>query len=511
VRVRAIAELTTPALIVADESRLADRDWLAPDRVIAIPAPPQTKVGFFARAKSPADPLAKLVPHASARSPRCDSKPEDLAYVVFTSGTTSAPKGVMITHRNLFVHLDTLSRVFAHDMNSAIFDGLPLSHVDGLVQGPLLVLANGARLVRPPPFAAQALERHLNLVRAKSATHFIGVPTIYRFIDRYALHDDYFEAEEFVGFISSASKLDETLWRRLEQRFGKPVYNMYGLTETVTGGLYAGPGRDLGGFGTIGKPIDMEVRLVRADGTPAAMGEEGEMWLRGDNVSPGYFANPTATAERYAHGWFRTGDLAVCRADGAYEIRGRIATAIVCGGLTINSDELNEALLSHPAVAEATTVGLPDDDFGEIAVSAVVLDKGADEVELTDHCSRLLEPRKVPKRIVALPSIPRGDAGKPRLDLLRALLEESTLNGCASTARSDVAGVVIDVASRTFRVPAADLSLDSSQKTVARWDSFAHISLILNVERELKVRIAAAEVLQIDSLRKLVDAVGRAR
>jgi long-chain acyl-CoA synthetase len=508
-RVQAIAELTHAKLVVADQSSPAGQDWLTSERLIAVPTA-RSNGGLFARTRA-ANPLRDLARNATPRPPRCEAKPDDLAYIVFTSGTTSAPKGVMITHRNLFTHLETLMRVFGHDETSAIFDGLALAHVDGLVQGPLQVLANGARLVRPPPFTPQTLDRYLNLVRAKGATHFIGVPTIYRFIDRYGLHDDYFEAEEFVGLVSSASKLDEALWRRLEQRFGKPVYNMYGLTETVTGGLYAGPGRELGGFGSIGKPIDMEVRLMRADGGPAAPGEEGEMWLRGDNVSPGYFANATATAEKYADGWFKTGDLAICRADGAYEIRGRVATAIVCGGLTINSDELNEALLAHPAVAEATTVGLPDDNFGEIAVSAVVLDKHADELELTEHCGRLLEPRKVPKRIIALPSIPRGDAGKPQIGPLRELLAariRERVNG--SVAGADLADTILQVASQTFRVPLAELSLDSSPETVKRWDSFGHVSLILNVEQSLQKRIATADALGIDTLRQLVDVVRRA-
>src|SRR5205823_5356249 len=138
--------------------------------------------------------------------------------------------------------------------------------------------------------------------------------------------------------ISVAAKLDERLWRRLGDRFGRPVYNMYGLTETVASALYAGPG--LGPIGTIGKPIDIDVRLVRSDGGPAANDEPGEIWLRGENVSPGYFANPTATAEKYDGGWLKTGDLAIRRSDGAYEIAGRIKSIIISGGFLIAPDEV---------------------------------------------------------------------------------------------------------------------------------------------------------------------------
>jgi len=509
-RVKAIAKLTKPALMVVDRSSLAGQDWIPPERVIAVSAASRRSDGILDRlwrAGPAKNSFEDQLRDLSGRQPRCDSKPDDLAYVLFTSGTTSAPKGVMVTHRNLFAQLETLSRVFAYDNTSAIFNGMVLAHGDGLVQGPVLALANGCRLIRPPAFSAPTLEQHLNLVRAKRATHFITVPTVYSFIDRYARHADYFEADEFIALISVAAKLENQLWRRLEDRFGRPVYNMYGLTETVASALYAGPGPDLGPVGTIGKPIDIDIRLVRPDGTPASEGEVGEIWLHGENVSPGYFANLAATAERYEGGWLKTGDLAIRRSDGAYEIRGRIKTIIMCGGFLINPEELDEVLMSHPAVVEVASVGLPDNDFGEIAVSAVVLDTAADEFELTEYCSRFLEPAMVPKRVFVVPSIPRGDAGKPQLEQLRALLAESIWREGADPASSDLAGVILNIASQTFRIPVAVLSLDSSPQTVARWDSFAHIALILNVEKHLQKRIATADALRIDSLRKLLEVV----
>jgi long-chain acyl-CoA synthetase len=511
-RAKAIAELTKPALVVVDRFSLAGQDWIPPERVIAVSAAPRRSDGILDRlwragpANSSFDDLLRTF---GGRQPRCNSKPDDLAYVLFTSGTTSAPKGVMVTHRNLFAHLETLSRVFAYNNTSAIFNGMVLAHGDGLVQGPLLALANGCSLIRPPAFLVQTLEQHLNLVRAKRATHFITVPTIYGFIDRYALHDDYFEAEELVALISVSAKLEDQLWRRLEGRFGRPVYNMYGLTETVASALYAGPGTDLGPIGTIGKPIDIDIRLVSPDGTPANEGEAGEIWLRGENVSPGYFAGSTATAEKYEGGWLKTGDRAIRRADGAYEIRGRIKTIIICGGFLINPEEIDEVLMSHPAVVEAASVGLQDNDFGEIAVSAVVLDKAADEFELTEYCSRFLEPRKIPKRVCVVRSIPRGDAKKPQLEQLRTLLAASIRQEGAAPVSSDLAEVILNIASQTFRIPATFLSLDSSPRTVARWDSFAHINLILNVENHLQKRIATADAFRIDSLRKLLEVVSR--
>lgn len=513
IRAKAIAALTRPALAIVDRSSIAGQDWLPPERFVQVSATSGRRAGILQRlrnGRSVTNNFEELLGTFQGRQPRCDSKMDDLAYVLFTSGTTSSPKGVMITHRNLFSHLATLSRVFAYDETSCIFNGMALAHADGLVQGPLLVLANRCRLIRPPAFAPQTIEQHLNLVHARGATHFISVPTLYRLIDRYVLHNDYFDSDEFVALISVAAKLEEPLWRRLEDRFRRPVFNLYGLTETVTSALYAGPGRELGAIGTIGKPIDIEVRLASSDGMPAIDGEPGEIWLLGENVSPGYFADPAATGEQYAGDFLKTGDVAIRRPDGAYEIRGRIKNVIMSGGFLISPDEIDEILTLHPAVVEAVTVGLPESDFGEIAVSAVVLDASADEAELTGHCSRHLEPRKVPKRILIVPSIPHGDAGKPQLDQLRQILAIDILTESNSPAASQLSDLIIDIASRTFRMPVAELSLDSAPSTVARWDSFAHINLILNVERQLQKQIATADILRIDTLRKLVEVVGRA-
>ena len=448
---------------------------------------------------------------SAGRAPRCSSKPDDLAYILFTSGTTSAPKGVMVTHENLFTHLETISRVFGYNSNSRIFNGMVLAHGDGLVQGPLLTLANGCRMVRPEPFSTQTIETFLNMVRARRATHFLTVPAVYALIDRYAEHDDYFAADEFVAMISVAAKLEVKLWNSLEAKFRRPVSNMYGLTETVTGGLYAGPYPGMGPVGTIGKPIDIDVRLVRADGTDAPDGEPGEIWLRGSCVSPGYYKAPAETAERYSGQWLKTADVAVKRPDGAYEMVGRLKTIIMYGGFLIRPEEIDEVLLRHPAVVEAATVGLEDADFGEIPVSAVVLDSAADENELTAHCLSHLESKKVPRRIIALPSIPRGDAGKTQINALRELL--ASRHGHAAAAgdggRTDIEAAVIDAAAATFRMPRAELSLDSTPETVAMWDSFAHIALMHNVEARLGIQLPTAEVVTIDSLRKLVDAVRR--
>jgi long-chain acyl-CoA synthetase len=500
-RAAGIVAVTEPGLIVADVGRAGDA-WAAG----AITVEPPAK-SLFGRAR-PRSGLSAELARQQPRDPRLPEGQDTLAYILFTSGTTAAPKGVMISHRAIFSHLATLSRLGGYGRDSRIFNTLVFAHADGLVQGPLLALANGCALIRPGPFALGNLEAWMDQVRAHRATHFLSVPTIYAVIDRYASHDDYFDAPEFRILISAAARLDETLWRRLEQRFKRPVFNQYGLTETTTAGVYAGPHPEMGPIGTIGKPVDMEARLVGENGGDVD-GQSGELWLRGDNLFSGYWRDPVRTGETLTDdAWLRTGDLARRRADGAYEIVGRIKSAIKSGGFLIVPEEVSEALGRHPAVAEVATVGLPDPDFGEIVVAAVVLDRPVDEAALLEHCRGILEAAKVPRRVIALDRIPRGEAGKPRLDELRSLLDAN-----APTSPADRKGVVDDVlsvASTAFRVPVTSLSLDMGTDDIPAWDSFAHVSLVLEAEKRFAVRIATADVASIRTLADLAAAIERA-
>ena len=511
-RIAAIAALVEPGLVFIDATRSAE-EWCGGYTVLGVTGSSPRR-GLFGRRRDDSKRddrgLEVALGQSTPRAPRAVTGDGELAYILFTSGTTSEPKGVMVTHRNLFTHLATLARVLRYNTDSRIFNGMVLAHADGLIQGPVQALFCGCRLIRPPAFRAPELEAHLNMVRAHSATHFLTVPAILTLIDRYAAHDDYLAAPEFRFLVSVAAKLEVPLWQRLETRFGRPVINMYGLTETVASALFAGP--DLGSIGTIGQPVDCIAKIVLPDGSEAEAEAPGEVWLRGDNVSPGYYRAPEATLEKFADGWLKTGDLGVRDPDGTYRIVGRLKTAIMSGGFLIQPEEIDEALLRHEAVAEVATVGLDDPDLGEIAVSAVVLDGEADEAALTAHCATYLEPQKVPKRIAPVAEIPRGDAGKPQLARLRELLAEPgshplpTANGA-----NDIAETVLDAAARSFRVPRETLSLESSTETVERWDSFAHVGLIVAVESALDMRLPTREVIAVKTLKGLAEAAARQR
>lgn len=511
-RARGIAALTEPKLAVLEAGEDAP-GWLPADTRLMRSGGAKPgilgRLGLVGRGTDGA--MEAALNGATPRAPRGDNAADALAYILFTSGTTSAPKGVQITHSNLAAMLEVIARVHRLDASSRVFNALALIHADGLIRGPLLALSCGAVLIRAAPFRMQELEDQLNMVRARRITHVQAVPTIWGYIDRYAEHDDYFDSPECVALMSSAAWLDPALADRLRARFGKPVISVYGLTETVCDALYAGDWPDCGTPGTLGLAHGCEVRLADPEsGAKVQPGETGEIWIRGPIVSPGYYRAPDLTAARFAAGWLRTADLARLREDGSYDFMGRLSTRIMSGGHLIAPEEIDEALARHPAIAEAVTLALPDPDLEEIAVCAVVADQPVEEATLSAFLAPLLEAHKIPKRIVAVTAIPRGPAGKPDLEALRGQLQ-AAMGAEARVAASNADAEVIGIVARTLRVAPDTLGHADGPQSLPAWDSFAHINLILAIEQGLGLRIPTAEVMRIDSIGALIDAVERAR
>ncbi len=461
------------------------------------------KNSWFGRGRPRDGALGEDYPPA-IREPRLLSDEHDLAYVLFTSGTTLSPSGVMISRGNLFANLATLSRLFGYDQRSRIFNDMILAHADGIVQGPLLAAANGCAVVRAGGFQLSRLEEWLETVRRERATHVITVPTVWSLIDRFAQHDDYFDAPECGALLSVAAKLPDALWRRLENRFSRPVFNQYGLTETVASALYAGPQPEMGVFGTVGRPVDCEARID----PDASDQRQGELHLRGANVFTGYWRNRDRTAATFvSDGWMKTGDLARFRDDGSYEILGRLKTVIMTGGFLIRPDEIDEAMLHHPAVQESATVGITDELFDEVPVTAVVCREPIDEATLTAHARSLLEPRKVPKRIITVDAILYGDSGKAQIGPLRErMLAAMALPDGDPTVGdgADVVDLVMAVACDVFRVKPDRLSSRTGAGDVPGWDSFSQLTLLMAVEEALDIRVPASRVAAIRTLGDVV-------
>jgi long-chain acyl-CoA synthetase len=511
-KIAGICASIEPSLVVTDSAR-SEEDWASGAHLLSKGQREKSKGLLGWGRRKTADRAGSFGLPDAARSPRLPTgEGNDLAYILFTSGTTSSPTGVMITRRALLAQLETMIGLFGYTSESRIFNAMVLAHADGMIQGPVLALASAATLIRAGAFRVSGMEDWLNAVRHHRATHFITVPTVLAMIDRYAAHNDYFDAPEFVAMSSVAARLDPALWARLEERFGRPLLNQYGLTETVTSVLYAGRWPGMGAVGTVGLPVNCEVRIVDAQGTPIIPPDvSGELQVRSNQLFAGYWKDPGRTAASMNNGWLRTGDFAQRRTDGSYVVLGRFKNIIMSGGFLIRPEEIDEVLCEHSAVAESVTVGMVSADFEEVPMSLVVLDAWVGEAELTQFCRKALEPQKVPKRIIAVESIPRGDAGKPQLAAVRAMIADHIASDLPAAPAEDITDAVLKACAKIFRVDPGLLSPRSTPGTVEGWDSFTQIELILEIERAFASSIPASKVAGIRSVGDLIAAVEAVR
>lgn len=513
-RVTSIAHSTEPALVIIDAERQYEA-WVKQIPVcivVQISNRSQNNRLFNFARKDPAIHYCGLNLPTRLREPRLPEVNNDLAYILFTSGTTQAPSGVMISRKNIIANLQTISKLFNCNPDTRLFNDMVLAHADGLVQGPLLAMANASTLIRSGGFKINNLEHWLNRVRQQKATHFITVPTVWALINQYASHSDYFDSVECNHLISVAAKLEKELWQHLQTRFNKLIYNQYGLTETVASALYARAAHaEMGDLGSIGKPIDCEARISSFGDLSFGV---GELQLRGENIFLGYWKNSERTIETFTEdGWMRTGDIARSCLDGSYEILGRSKTIIMSGGFLIRPEEIDEVLLTHPNVMESVTVSMPDPNFDEVPMTAIVLKDiniSTDENDLLNYASSNLELIKVPKRVISLSSIPRGDAGKPKLNELKEMLKViiGQKNEHISKEKiHDISKEVFQVAAQVLHIDSKLLQADSSPASIKNWDSFSQIALIIAMETHFQIRIPVAKAASIRTMGEFVTTV----
>src|SRR3954470_8840545 len=335
--------------------------------------------------------------------------------VVYTSGTTGPPKGVVLPRRALWSNLDALADAWAWTGDDVVAHGLPLFHVHGLILGVLGPLRRGGSVWHLERFSPAAAACAL----AADATMLFGVPTMYhRLAD--AAESDASVAEALRAarlLVSGSAALPAADHARIEAACGQLVVERYGMTETLMNCAIRANGERRPG--TVGPPVPgVSLRLVDDEGAVLDVSDDeivGEIQVRGPNLFLEYLNRPDATAEAMRDGWFATGDVATRAADGYIRIVGRRATDLIkSGGYKIGAGEIENALLEHPGVAEAAVTGEPDDDLGERIVAWVV-PAGGDrpgERELADHVAKLLTPHKRPREVRYLDELPRNAMGK---------------------------------------------------------------------------------------------------
>ena len=346
-----------------------------------------------------------------------------LAALMFTSGTAGSPRAAMLTHGNLQANLDQSLSADGHiDASDVIFGVLPLFHIFGLNVVIGLGLCVGATIVLVQRFdPATAVQS----IRDRGVTVIPGAPALW---GAFA-HFDELDADTFATVrlgLSGASRLPISIARTIQERFGLEIREGYGLTEAspiVTTSTGVTPR-----FGSVGRALaGVEIRLVNVDGD-ALVGDVGEVWVRGDNVFAGYYGDPEATASVLdADGWLHTGDMGTTDDDGYLYLVDRSKDLIIVSGFNVYPAEVEEMLVTHPAVAEAAVVGVAHPHTGEAVKAYVVTVAGSDVDEETlieyslDHLARY----KCPSKVIFVDAFPRNASGK----LVRRSLDDALRSG----------------------------------------------------------------------------------
>lgn len=505
-----LIEAADPAALFVDPA-VADR--LGPDQVIEYPivridaqTGTSSRLGrMFRRSGNETNQSAypAVLDSLEATDPPEAVDARSVAYILFTSGTTSQPKGVEITLRSLFAQMSTFVRHYGLDEGTRLMNLLPLHHTDGLTQGVMVTACAQATLLRPLRIRVNRIGEILQACHDLHATHLIAVPSMLTLmLSLGEQFEDVFRSGSFRFVISTAAYLDEGTWRRFEDTFGVRVVNVYGLTETVCESLYCGPDDATRRVGTIGKPVDAEAKIVDADGREVAAGETGELLLRGPHVMRGYFRMPEETTAVMRDGWFSTGDLATVDSDGFFRIVGRKKDVIISAGMNVYPEDVNAVLRTVPGIMDVATLGLPDEQWGERVVAAIVTEPGQSPSEeaIAEHFLANASPEKLPREMHFFDELPRGPAGKVVKAELARLIEERRTARQATGTEGSLTDRVLAVAAHAFKCRPEALSLESSPKTTDGWTSLAHVELLIGLELEFDIKLTPEDIMRIDSL-----------
>ena len=338
--------------------------------------------------------------------------PEDIGLVLHTSGTTSRPKIVPLSQANICASARHIGEILKLGADDRCVNIMPLFHIHGLIAAVLSSLAAGGSTYCTPGFNAL---RVFSWFADAKPSWYTAVPTMHQAIlSRAARNRDVIEAMVLRFIRSSSSSLPPQVMAELEETFGCPVIESYGMTEAahqMASNPLPPAARKPGSVGIAAGP---DVTIMDTENNMLAAGETGEIVIRGPNVTAGYENNPAANTEAFSGGWFRTGDQGVMDDEGYLRITGRLKEIINRGGEKISPREVDEVLLDHPAVGQAVTFAYPHDKLGEEVGAAIVLKEGADaqETEIREFVAERLADFKVPRKVIFIDEIPKGATGK---------------------------------------------------------------------------------------------------
>ena len=383
----------TPALAVAAKLGVA---------VIELKALPELGAGNFELMSSQKGQAASPGP----------AQADDVALILHTSGTTSRPKIVPLSHRNVCASARNISNTLQLTSADRELHVMPLFHIHGLIAGVLAPMAVGSMIFCTPGFNAL---KFFSWMKECQPTWYTAVPTMHQTIlARAANNMDVIQANPLRFIRSSSSSMPPQVIAELERVFQTPLIESYGMTEAAhqMASSPLPPGKRIPG--SVGIAAGPEVAIMDVTGVLLSPGEIGEIVIRGENVTLGYENNDKANAEGFTNGWFRTGDQGTMSADGYVTLTGRLKEIINRGGEKISPREVDEVLMDHPAVAQVVTFGMPHDKLGEEVAAAVVLREGkvATDQEIRAFAATKLADFKVPRKILIMDEIPKGATGK---------------------------------------------------------------------------------------------------
>jgi malonyl-CoA/methylmalonyl-CoA synthetase len=405
VETRYLIDDVEPQLVVCDPSERDRMDRIAGGRRVETLGPRCAgSLGEIARNVPPLETVTEVAG-------------DDVAAILYTSGTTGRPKGAQITHANLAESARALGLVWKLTPDDRLVHFLPVYHAHGLLTSIHAMLSAGACVIFMQKFEPRAV-----LEALRGATVLMGVPTHYgRLLREPGLERAF--TPRFRLAISGSAPLPAEIAETFFQRTGQRIVERYGSTEAAI--VTALPAASRERLGWVGWPLaGVEIRVACSDGTRAARAAIGELETRGHNVFRGYWRRPDADREAFTRdGWFVTGDIAEIDAHGCVRLLGRARDLIISGGLNVYPREVEIAIDALPGVAESAVFGVPHPDFGEAGVAALRLDSGAifDEERAMAALRTQLAGYKVPKRLFTLDELPRNGNGK----VLKAQLRES--------------------------------------------------------------------------------------
>ena len=352
---------------------------------------------------------------------------DDVALILHTSGTTSRPKIVPLTHRNVCASAANISATLGLTSSDRELHLMPLFHIHGLIAGVLAPMAVGSEIFVTPGFNAL---KFFGWMKECKPTWYTAVPTMHQAIlSRASGNIDTIETNPLRFLRSSSSSMPTQVIAELERVFKAPLIESYGMTEAshqMTSNPLPPAKRIPGSVGIAAGP---EVGIMGHDGKLMYPGEVGEVVMRGENVTLGYENNPKANVEAFVNGWFRTGDQGRLSSDGYLTLTGRLKEIINRGGEKISPLEVDEVLMDHPSVMQVVTFSMPHPKLGEEVAAAVVLREGhtLTEQQVRSFAATRLADFKVPKKVIILAEIPKGATGKlQRIGLAEKLGLSST-------------------------------------------------------------------------------------